>query len=135
MEDNEMNEEVVEDVKKINDSILDSVKNSLGIQKDLTAFDQDVIMNINSVFSVLNQIGVQSSTNSYRIEDNQTTWTDLFGDDDVLVDMIKTYTYLKVRIIFDPPTSSYVLDSIKAQAQELEWRINIQAEGGSKKNE
>lgn len=135
MEDNEMNEEVVEDVKKINDSILDSVKNSLGIQKDLTAFDQDVLMNINSVFSVLNQIGVQSSTNSYRIEDNQTTWTDLFGDDDVLVDMIKTYTYLKVRIIFDPPTSSYVLDSIKAQAQELEWRINIQAEGGSKKDE
>lgn len=135
MEDNETNEDIVEDTKRINDSILDSVKNSLGIQKDLTAFDQDILMNINSVFSVLNQIGVQSTTNSYRIEDNSMTWTELFGDDDVLVDMLKTYTYLKVRIIFDPPTSSFVLESIKAQAQELEWRINIQAEGGSKKDE
>lgn len=117
------------------DSILDSVKNSLGIQKGLTAFDQDIIMNINSVFSVLNQIGVNSSTNSYRIEDNNTTWRELFGDNDVLVDMLKTYTYLKVRIIFDPPTSSFVLESIKAQAQELEWRINVEAEGGVKDDE
>lgn len=110
------------------DSILDSVKKSLGVQNDLTAFDQDIIMSINSVFSVLNQIGVVSSTGSYRIEDNKATWTEFFGNNDVLVDMLKTYTYLKVRVIFDPPTSSFVLDSIKSQAQELEWRINIEAE-------
>lgn len=110
------------------DSILESIKNSLGINKEITVFDQDIIMHINSVFSTLNQLGVESSVNTYRISGSDETWTSYFGDDDVLVDMLKEYTYLKVRIVFDPPTSSFVLDSIKAQAQELEWRINIQAE-------
>lgn len=110
------------------DSILESIKNSLGINKEITVFDQDIVMHINSVFSTLNQLGVESSVNTYRISCSDETWTSYFGDDDVLVDMLKEYTYLKVRIVFDPPTSSFVLDSIKAQAQELEWRINIQAE-------
>lgn len=112
------------------DSILVSVKKALDIQKDLTAFDQDILMNINSVFSILYQIGVQSSNDTYRIENSETKWTDLFGDDIVLLDMIKTYTYIKVRILFDPPSNSFVLDSLKTQAQELEWRIHVQAEGG-----
>lgn len=110
------------------DSILESIKNSLGINKEITVFDQDIVMHINSVFSTLNQLGVESSVNTYRISGSDETWASYFGDDDVLVDMLKEYTYLKVRIVFDPPTSSFVLDSIKAQAQELEWRINIQAE-------
>lgn len=110
------------------DSILESIKNSLGINKEINVFDQDIIMHINSVFSTLNQLGVESSVNTYRISGFDETWVSYFGDDDVLVDMLKEYTYLKVRIVFDPPSSSYVLDSIKAQAQELEWRINIQAE-------
>lgn len=110
------------------DSILESIKNSLGINKEINVFDQDIIMHINSVFSTLNQLGVESSVNTYRISGSDETWTDYFGDNDVLVDMLKECTYLKVRIVFDPPTSSFVLDSIKAQAQELEWRINIQAE-------
>lgn len=114
------------------DSILNSVKKALGIADTLKAFDQDILMNINSVFSVLYQIGVQSSNDIYRIENSETTWSDLFGDNPVLMDMIKTYTYIKVRILFDPPSSSFVLDSLKTQAQELEWRINIEAEGGSK---
>lgn len=114
------------------DSILISVKEVLGINKDLTAFDQDILMNINSTFSVLYQIGVKSSEDSYRIENTETKWSDLFGEDPILMDMIKTYTYIKVRILFDPPTSSFVLESLKAQAQELEWRIHIQAEGGFK---
>lgn len=110
------------------DSILESIKNSLGINKEITVFDQDIVMHINSVFSTLNQLGVESSVNTYRISGSDETWTSYFGDNNTLVDMIKEYTYLKVRIVFDPPTSSFVLDSIKAQAQELEWRINIQAE-------
>lgn len=114
------------------DSILISVKKALDINKDLKAFDLDILMNINSVFSVLYQIGVHSSTDIYQIENSEITWSDLFGEDPILIDMIKIYTYIKVRILFDPPTSSFVLESLKAQAQELEWRIQIQAEGGFK---
>lgn len=109
------------------DSILISVKKALGIQKDLDVFDQDILMNINSVFSILYQIGVISSTGTYRIEDDTAKWEDLFGDDPITLDLIKTYTYARVRIMFDPPSSSFVLDSLKTQAQELEWRIYIQA--------
>lgn len=117
------------------DSILNSTKKALDIQKDLTAFDQDILMNINSVFSILYQLGVQSSTDTYRIENADTKWEDLFGKDPIMLDMIKTYTYARVRILFDPPTSSFVLDSLKAQAQELEWRIYVQAGGGFKDDE
>lgn len=109
------------------DSILNSVKKALGIQKDLKAFDQDILMNINSVFSILYQIGVISSTDTYRIEDDVATWNEIFGEDLVILDLIKSYTYIRVRIIFDPPANSFVLDSLKSQAQELEWRIYIQA--------
>lgn len=116
-------------------SILNSIKYSLGIQKDLTAFDQDILMNINSVFSVLDQLGVPFSTNSYHIENSDATWIDIFGENYVLTNLIYTYTYLKVKILFDPPSSSYVLDAFKTQAQELEWRINIEAEGGLEKHE
>lgn len=110
------------------DSILISVKKALGIQKDITAFDQDILMSINSVFSILYQIGVISSTGTYRIEDDTAKWSDFFNEDIVQMDLIKSYTYIRVRILFDPPTSSFVLDSLKMQAQELEWRIYIQPE-------
>lgn len=113
------------------DSILNSVKKVLGIPKELDAFDEDILMNINSVFSILYQIGVQSSNDTYRIEDAEANWSDFF-EEQTLCDMIKTYTYIKVRILFDPPTSSFVLESLKTQAQELEWRIHVQAEGGFK---
>lgn len=116
------------------DSVLQSIKTSLGINNELTAFDQEIIMHINFIFSTLNQLGVESSINTYRINGSDDTWTSVFGDNDILNGMIKEYTYLKVRTIFDPPTNSFLLDSIKNQAQELEWRINIEAEGG-KQNE
>lgn len=109
------------------DSILISTKKVLGIQKDLTAFDQDILMNINSVFSILYQIGVMSSIGTYRVEDETDRWEDYFGDDPIILDLIKTYVYAKVRIIFDPPSNSFVLESLKSQAQELEWRIYIEA--------
>ena len=117
------------------DSILISTKKALGIQKDLTAFDQDILMNINSVFSILYQIGVISSTGTYRIEDDTAKWEELFGNDQISLDMIKAYTYAKVRLMFDPPSSSFVLESLKQQAQELEWRICIQSEGGLKNDD
>lgn len=117
------------------ESILNSIKNSLGIHKDLFAFDQEIMMNTNSVFSTLNQLAVPFVDKIYTINGPNETWSDLFGSNDVLISMIKTYTFIKVKILFDPPSSSFVLESLKAQASELEWRINIEAEGGSMKDD
>lgn len=110
------------------ESILDSIKKDLGLTPDYTAFDTDILMFINGVFSTLYQIGVDSAKNK-RVEDSYDTWEDFFDTDSDLIGLIHPYTYLKVRILFDPPTSSFVLDSINKQIAEYEWRISIQAEG------
>lgn len=116
------------------DNILKSVKNSLGINEEINAFDQELLVLINTIFSVLYQIGVMSSTD-YILENKEETWSDKFGYDSNLLSMIKTYVINRVRIIFDPPSNSFVLDALKAQVQELEWRIYIEAEGGVEENE
>ena len=108
-------------------NILDSVKKLLGIESSYTHFDQDIIMHINSALMTLDQIGISSST-GFGIIDASTRWTDILG---VRTDLeaVKSFVYLKVRLIFDPPSSSFVLDAMNRQMQELEWRLNIQAEG------
>lgn len=111
----------------MDESILASIKNLLGIAKEDEAFDQDILVFINSTFSTLFQIGVEVS--NYHITKTE-TWNEIFSKVPDLIDYIKTYTYMKVRLAFDPPTSSIVLDSLTKQVNELEWRINIQAEGG-----
>lgn len=111
------------------DSILNSIKKLLGLDKSYEFFDMDVIMNINLVFSTLKQIGVKSEVPLSIMSMNE-KWSDLFGDDKELINLIKMYTYMKVRVIFDPPSNSFVLTSLNEQIKEVEWRIHIQAEGG-----
>jgi hypothetical protein len=84
-------------------------------------------MHINSVFSTLDQLGV-GPEGGFQIEDKNQTWTELYGDDPRL-NSIKTYTYLKVRMYFDPPTTSYLQKAFQDQIKELEWRLNVVREG------
>lgn len=105
------------------DSILTSIKKLLGITEEYEHFDQDIIMHINSVFSVLTQLGV-GPTEGFRIEDDGAEWSE-FLQDDFRLEFVKTYIYLKVRLAFDPPLSSAVIESINRQISELEWRINV----------
>jgi len=109
------------------DSILTSVKKMLGISAEDSTFDIDIILHINSALMVLSQLGVGPTT-GFFISDNTKTWVDLIGDR-VDLEAIKSYIYLKVRLLFDPPSSSFVLDSIQKQITEFEWRLNIQVEG------
>lgn len=110
------------------DSILIDIKKMLGIDKDYTDFDVDVVIAINSVISTLYQIGIESAKD-YSIVDAENTWSELSLDEGLL-NLVKPYVYMKVRTMFDPPNNSFLLDSIKNQVSELEFRINFQAEGG-----
>ena len=106
------------------DSILISVKKVLGIGEDECSFDTDVIMHINSVLAILQQLGVGSRF-GYSITGPDETWSDFMEPDDERLNYVKTYTYLRVRLLFDPPTNSFVTDAITKQYQELEWRMQI----------
>lgn len=108
------------------DSILNSIKKLLGITEEYTHFDNDLIMHINSVFMTLSQLGVGPSE-GFVITGSYETWND-FVEEDQRLDAVKSYIYLKVRLLFDPPTSSAVLDAINRQISEFEWRLNIAAE-------
>jgi hypothetical protein len=108
------------------ESILDSIKKTLGIDPDLDAFDLDVVMHINTAFSVLRQIGVGPVT-GYAISDNTSLWSE-FSDDMVLLASVKSYIYAKVRILFDPPATSFTLNAMQEMVKELEWRLNVDGE-------
>ena len=109
------------------DSILVSTKKILGIDAAYTAFDVDIITHINSAFSTLNQLGI-GPIDGFMIIDDTTTW-DLFLDYDPRMNAVKSYVYLRVRLLFDPPTTSYLITAMKEQVQELEWRLNVVREG------
>ena len=109
------------------ENILDSIKKLLGIPEDYTAFDQDIMIHINSVFMILSELGVGPS-NGYSLKDGTEKWGDFISDDKNL-EGIKTYVYMKVKTIFDPPLNSAVLASMKELISEFEWRINNEAEG------
>lgn len=108
------------------DSILTSIKKLLGITAEYTQFDTDLIIHINSVFSILTQLGVGPST-GFSIPDEYSVWTDFLPEDPRL-EMVKTYVYLKVRLMFDPPDRSAVADAMKRQIDELEFRLNVAAD-------
>ena len=115
------------------ESILTSIKKQLGIAKDYTHFDADIIMHINSVFMVLTQLGVGPSDGFY-IEDDSLEWMDFIEDPNQL-QAVKTYIYLKVRLLFDPASlGSATLAAYERQIQELEWRLNVAAESGESNN-
>lgn len=106
-------------------SILTSIKKLLGIQEDYVHFDTDIIILINMNFLTLHQIGLGPET-GFSIQDETSKWED-FINDPFLTEAVKTYVYLKVRLIFDPSGTSYVLSAMQAQIKELEWRFSIQA--------
>lgn len=109
-------------------SILTSIKKNLGLVEDYTVFDDDILLLINSVFSTLNQLGI-GPAEGYMIEDKTATW-DAFIGDDTRLNAVKTYVYLRVRLLFDNASmTSYLLDSMQKQIQELEWRLNVKREG------
>ena len=108
------------------DSVLLTIKKLLGIDSDYTHFDKDSIIHINSVLMALNQIGV-GPDEPVTISSEMDTWSNILGDTKNL-EAIKTYVYIKVRILFDPPSSSFVLEALKRQADEIEWRLNMQTE-------
>ena len=105
------------------DSILTSIKKLLGIEEEYTQFDSDIIMHINTVFLNLTQLGV-GPAEGFLIEDDSATWGDFVGDSNQL-QAVKTYVYLKVKLLFDPPLSSSVTESINRIISELEWRLNV----------
>jgi hypothetical protein len=104
------------------DSILNSTKKVLGLAPDYTVFDQDVIMHLNSTFSILDQLGV-GPTGGYSIEDDEPTW-DAYSAPPNQLQMVRTYVFLKVRMLFDPPTTSYMITAMEQQIKEHEWRLN-----------
>jgi len=108
------------------ESILTSIKKMLGIAEEYTHFDADLIMHINSVFAILTQIGVGPSE-GFSIEDDTDVWTDFIQDNKKL-ESVKSYTYMKVKLLFDPPLNSSVIESMNRIISELEWRIQVAAD-------
>lgn len=112
------------------ESILTSIKKLLGITEEYTHFDTDIIMHINSVFLTLNQLGVGPAA-VFAIEDSTATWADFFPKESNDFEAVKSYMYLKVKLLFDPPPGSATIESINKMINEYEVRLNIQAESGT----
>lgn len=109
------------------ESILTSIKKLLGPEEEITNFDTDIIIHINSALMVLTQLGVGPSE-GYFITGPSETWNDFLGKDLSKLEAVKSYIYLKVRLLFDPPASSAVIESTNKMIQEFEWRLNVGAE-------
>lgn len=107
-----------------NESILDTIKKLLGVPDDYEQFDKDIIVHINSVFGTLNQLGVGPES-GFRITGKSEEWSQYVSADDTFLGMLQDYIYLRVRKIFDPPTSSSLLTAIDQQITELEFRLNV----------
>lgn len=107
------------------ESILLSIKKLLGIMPEYTNFDDDIIIHINTAFAILNQLGV-GPKNGFMIVDENSSWQDYANENNL--NMVKTYIYLKVRLLFDPPTSSALIESINRTLSEIEWRIYLEGD-------
>lgn len=110
------------------ESILYSIKKMLGLDPDYAAFDIDIILHINSVFMILRQLGI-GPEDGYAITGPDETWEDYLGSTKLL-EAVKSYIYLKVRSVFDPPSNSYVMDAMQKQIAEYEWRLNVEVDPG-----
>lgn len=109
------------------DSILLTIKKLLGIDESFTAFDTDIIVHINTMLLSLNQLKV-GTDDVFAISGSDETWTDFLGDDYKSLHAAKTYIYLGVRSVFDPPSSSTISKAGEDTMRQLEWRMNLQAE-------
>lgn len=120
----------------MNDSILTSIKKMLGIPEDHEQFDMDIIIHINSTLMVLTQIGVGSDS-GFFINDKKATWSDFLDSNFGVISWVgssnnfaavKSYVYLKVKMLFDPPQNSFTIESMNKQASEFEWRLMCEVE-------
>lgn len=107
------------------DSILNSIKKPIGIESTYDSFDADLIMFINTSFLSLNQIGI-GPKNGFSIQDETSKWVD-FIQDPFLITTVQTYIFLKAKLTFDPPSTSFGISAIERQIDELTWRLNVQA--------
>jgi hypothetical protein len=107
-------------------SILTSTKKILGVGETDTSFDLDIITHINTAFSTLTQLGV-GPVEGFMIEDADSEWDEFIGEDS-RYQSVKSYVFLIVRQLFDPPTTSYLIDAVNKQINELEWRLNVNRE-------
>ena len=117
----------------MDDSILKKIKKLLGISEDYEHFDADIIMHINSVFMILTQLGV-GPPDGFSIEDDSSVWSNFIGDSSN-IESVKSYVYLKVKLLFDPPLSSAAMEATKQLISELEWRLNLAAESNNTSGE
>lgn len=115
------------------ESILNSIKKLLGIPEDYDHFDSDIIMHINSVFTTLTQLGV-GPEDGFSINDEVEKWED-FLPEERMIHSVKSYMFMKVKLMFDPPLSSAVIECTKEQIKEMEWRIQVAAESINLKSE
>lgn len=125
--------EILEEIMDITESVLTSIKKMLGIVEEYENFDSDLIMHINSVFSILTQLGVGPSK-GFMIQDKSTAWKDFILDEAQFM-LAKSYMYLKVKLLFDPPLGSAVIECYNKQISEYEWRLNVAAENGAESSE
>lgn len=109
------------------ESILKSVKPQVGVELDVTAFDEDIITHINTVFTELNMLGVGPEA-GFMIQDDQATWTQYMGNTDLNLNSVKSYMVLYVKFLFDPPKTSFAIDAMKDQIEKLGWTLNIKRE-------
>lgn len=129
MEENNVNEN--EEVVDPKNSILTSIKKLLGITESCTDFDTDIIMHINTVLMTLSQLGV--GTEGFQIEDKNAVWSEFIKSDKLAA--TKSYVYLRVKLLFDPPLNSAIIEAIKESIRELEWRLNVRVESESEDDE
>lgn len=107
------------------ETILNTIKKLLGIQQEYEYFDEDIMIHINTAFATLNQLGVGPAEGFY-MDDKTALWDDYITS--INMQMIKSYIYLKVRILFDPPTSSVLMDSMNRSIAEMEWRLFLEGD-------
>lgn len=129
MEKNNVNEN--KEVVDPKNSILTSIKKLLGITESCTDFDTDIIMHINTVLMTLNQLGV--GTEGFQIEDKNAVWSEFIDPNKLAA--TKSYVHLRVKLLFDPPLNSAIIEAIKESIKELEWRLNVRVEFESEDEE
>lgn len=111
------------------DSILNTVKKFIGFDADYTAFDSDIILLINSELSTLFQAGVGPQDHAFRITDSTATWSDFMGTK-TNIESVKDFISIRVKMVFDPPQNSFVMEAYKAKADELLFRLNVEDDPG-----
>ena len=109
-------------------SILNSIKKTLGVSEDDTAFDTDIIICINSALATLTQLGV-GPEEGFSIEDADDEWDDL-TDGDPKLNPVKTYIFMKTKLMFDPPQNGFLVTAMEKVLTEAEWRLNVTADTG-----